>query len=187
MAERDRELARQIFHMAVGIIALAVLLVLGRGFAMAAVFFTIIIGMMLINSRMLGRNIGLVQWFEERFEREDAPLPGWGSAAYATGALLAITFLSDISQIAAVILILGIGDGLSTIVGRRGRIRIPYNSKKTLEGALALFASSLASYYFVGPIALPLAFIAMIAESLPIVDDNISIPVACTAFFLIFT
>jgi dolichol kinase len=182
--ETRRELARQVFHMLVGVGALAVLLLFGRGVAMAAVFFTLIIGTLLINARLLGMTLPLIRWFEERFERRDAPLPGWGSACYAAGALLALTFLNDTNQMAATILVLGVGDGLSTIVGLKGSMRLPYNRKKTLEGSAAMFISSLGAYYFVGPAAVPLAVIAAVAESLPRIDDNLSIPIACVLFFV---
>jgi dolichol kinase len=171
--------------MAVGLLALAALLVFGRGFLLAALFFTIIAGTLLMNARLLGKKIFIVQWFEERFERGDAPLPGWGSACYAAGVLLAATFLSDIPQIAAAIFVLGIGDGVSTIIGIRGKMKLPYNRKKTLEGSLAMFFASLGAFVFVGSAAIPLAFIAALAESAPRVDDNLMIPAACVAFFLL--
>ncbi len=185
MADTSREDARQLFHILVGIGALSTLLLFGRGFMLAAVFFIILAGTLLMNARLLGRKVALVQWFEERFERLDAPLPGWGSACYAAGALVAISSLSDASQIAAVIFVLGIGDGLSTLAGLRGRLRLPYNPRKTLEGTLAMFLSSLAAYAFVGPLALPLALIAALAETIPGIDDNLTIPIACAAFFLV--
>lgn len=180
-----KEDARQLFHMFVGMMALAALLVFGRGFLLAALFFTIVIGTLLMNARLLGKRVFIVQWFEERFEREDAPLPGWGSACYAAGVLLAVAFLSDASQIAAVIFVLGIGDGISTIIGLRGKTMLPYNRKKTLEGTLAMLAASLGAFVFVGWAAIPLAFVAAFAESVPRVDDNLAIPAACAAFFLI--
>lgn len=181
----DKELARQLFHMMLGLGALAALLLLGRGFMLAAIFFTIITGTLLMNARLQGARIPLVLWFEERFERDDAPLPGWGSACYATGALLAVAFLPDASSIAAVIFILGIGDGLSTILGRRGKLVLPWNRRKTLEGSLTMFVSSLCAAFFIGPAALPLAAVAAAAESLPRVDDNLAVPAACTAFLLL--
>lgn len=181
----DREDSRQLFHMFIGVGALAVLIVLGKGFLLAGVFFTIIIGLLLMNARVLGRRISLVQWFEKRFEREDAPLPGWGSACYATGALIAVSFLPDIAHVGAVLFMLGIGDGISTIVGRRGNHAIPYNKKKTVEGMVAMFFSSLAAWYFIGPLAVPLAFVAALAESIPRIDDNLTVPVLCTAFLLV--
>jgi dolichol kinase len=182
----DREDARQLFHIFVGIGALAVLLLFGRGFLIAAIFFTLIIGTLLINARLLGKKIALVQWFVERFEREDAPMPGWGSACYAAGALIAATFLDDAGQIAAVLVVLGIGDGVSTIIGRRGRLGIPYNSNKTLEGSMGLFFSALLAYWFIGPLVIPMAFVAAVAESAPKIDDNLMIPIACAIFLLIF-
>ena len=69
----DRETARQIFHMAVGLCAVALLLTLGRGAMIVATFLIIIIGLLLINLRLLGFKIPIVRWFEERFERSDAP------------------------------------------------------------------------------------------------------------------
>jgi dolichol kinase len=185
MADTSREDARQLFHILVGIGALFCLLLLGRGFMLAAVFFIILAGTVLMNARLLGRKVALVQWFEERFERRDAPLPGWGSACYAAGALAAISSLGDVSQIAAVLFVLGIGDGVSTLAGLRGRLRLPYNPKKTLEGTLAMFLSSLAAYAFIGPPAVPLAAVAALAETVPGIDDNLTIPIACTAFLLL--
>lgn len=182
----DKEDARQYFHMAVGLLALGTLLLLGRGVMLAALFFTIIIGTLLMNARLLGKKIFIVEWFEEQFERDDAPLPGWGSACYAAGVLLAVSFLSNVPQIAAVIFVLGIGDGISTILGRRGRIALPHNRKKTLEGTLAMFFASLGSFVFVGPAAIPLSLSAALAESVPRIDDNLMVPAACAAFFLLF-
>ncbi len=181
----DKETARQLFHIAIGVGAIALLLLWGRGALIAGVFLTIIIGLILMNIRLMGGKVPLVSWFEESFEREDAPLPGWGSACYAAGVLLTATFLHDPERIAAVILCLGFGDGVSTLIGMRGRMRIPYNSRKTLEGSLALFIASLPAYAFIGPLAIPLALIAAIAESVPVIDDNISIPVACTALLMV--
>ncbi|MEW6749169.1 MAG: hypothetical protein AB1295_05670 [Candidatus Micrarchaeota archaeon] len=181
----ELEDSRQFFHMVVGFAAIAVLLIWGRGVLLAAVFFTIIIGTVLMNLRLLGRSIPLIEWFEERFERKGVPLPGWGSACFATGALVAAAFLKDPSQIAAVLLALGIGDGISNIIGRRGGTRLPYNRKKTVEGMAAMFASSLLAWVFIGPLALPLALIAAVAESVPRLDDNLTVPVACTLFLLV--
>ncbi len=179
-----REVERQLFHILVGIIALSVLILLGHGIAMAACFFTLVIGTILINARLLGFRIPLVQWFERRFERPDAPLPGWGSACYATGVLLALTFLDDTSLMAATIFVLALGDGLSTIIGLKGAAAIPYNRKKTVEGSAAMFIASLGSAIFIGPAAVPLAFAATVAESLPLIDDNLSIPIASVVLFL---
>jgi dolichol kinase len=181
----ERETGRQMFHLALGIVALLLLLHFGRGFMIGMVFFIIIIGTLLMNIRLRGGGIAVVQWFEERFERPDAPLPGWGSACYAAGVLMVLTFLTDINAIAASILVLALADALSTIIGRRGKMKLPYARNKTLEGSAAFFVSSLAAWYFVGPLAVPLAVLATVAESLPGLEDNLVIPIACTLFFLV--
>lgn len=182
----DEELKRQIFHIVLGIVTLSVLLLFGRGFMVAAVFFTIIIGSLLINARLLGKKIILVEWFEKNFERPDVMFPGWGSACYAAGALIALTFLSDIGSIAAIIFILGIGDGIATVIGKKGRVKLPYNKNKTLEGTIAFFFASLPAYYFVGPLVIPLAIAGALVESIDFkIDDNLMIPIVCTALVLV--
>ncbi|MFH1222422.1 MAG: hypothetical protein V1492_05045 [Candidatus Micrarchaeota archaeon] len=182
-----REIKRQLFHIIIGICALAVLLIWGRGILMGVTFFILIIGLLLINQAYLGRRIGPVDWFIKNFEREDVRFPGWGSACYATGVLLFSAFLNNQAEIAAAIIIIGIGDGLSTLIGRKfGKIKLPYNSNKTVEGSLALFAVSLLGWFFIGPEIIPAAIIAAIIEGLPIpIDDNLSIPVALVLFFMV--
>jgi len=181
----ERETARQVFHAALGVAALALLLLFGREFTTGLLFFIIIGGTFLMNKRLLGEKVPVVQWLEWQFERPDAPLPGWGSACYAAGVLLLLTFLTDANEIAASLVVLGLGDAISTIVGARGRIVLPYNRKKTVEGAAAFFLASLGAWYFVGPAAIPLAAVATVAESLPWLEDNLAIPVACVVFFLV--
>jgi dolichol kinase len=182
----DRETGRQLFHMLVGLSALLMLILLGRGIAMAAVFCVMVVGMLLMNGRLLGKGLAPVTWFEERFERSDAPLPGWGSACYAAGALILLTFLTNANEIAAGILILALGDAVSTIIGKFGKMKIPYNKAKTVEGALAFFFASLPAAFFIGPVAIPLALLATAVESLPGLEDNLTIPIACAIFMLIF-
>ncbi|MEW6722672.1 MAG: hypothetical protein AB1324_05405 [Candidatus Micrarchaeota archaeon] len=181
----DRELERQLFHMGIGLWTILFLFIFGRTAAIAAVFLVICAGTLAINARLRGARLPLISWFEERFERRDAPIPGWGSACYAAGTLIPLTFLSDAGGIAAVIFILGVGDGLATIIGTRGRMRIPYSGRKTAEGSAAMFLSSLLAYAFAGEAALPLAIAATVAESLPLIDDNLSVPIACTAVLLV--
>lgn len=179
----EREDERQLFHFLLGVAALLLLLGFGRGFMTALVFLIIIIGSLLMNIRLRGGSLFLVQWLEERLERPDARLPGWGSACYAAGVLILLAFLTDTGQIAASIVVLGLADALSTLVGRRGRVVLPYNRGKTLEGSAAFFLSSLSAWYFIGPAALPLALAAAAAESLSVLEDNLTIPVACVLFF----
>jgi dolichol kinase len=95
--------------------------------------------------------------------------------------------LNDPNQIAAGLIILALGDGVATLIGQYGVLKLPYNHKKTIEGTVAFFLSSLVGGIFIGPLIIPVAFLAAFVESLPIkFDDNLSVPIVITAFFLIF-
>lgn len=180
------ESERQLMHFAVGIITIAFMLIFGIQLTRGAVFFVVIIGLLLINLKVLKWKIGFVDWFIEKFERENVLLPGFGSAAYALGVLIPLVFLSDIMEISAVILVLALGDGISTLIGKNGKIQIPYNKKKTVEGSLAFFISSLITYFIIKDHGLIIAFVGAIVESLPLdIDDNISIPIVITLILVI--
>jgi len=174
------------FHIIIGLVAIVVLTHYGKGILMGAVFFTIIIGLLMVNATFLGRKIRLVEWFKKRLERSNVPFPGWGSACYAAGVLLAASFLEDQNAIIATLIIMALGDGMSTLIGKTGQIKLPYNRKKTLEGSIAFFAFSLFGYFFVGPEIIPIALAAAFVESLDIpFDDNITVPVVTTFLFLV--
>lgn len=172
----DRELLRQFFHLFLGLFAIFCLHFFGRGVMIAGVFFTLLIGLILVNFRILGKKLFFVEWFVLRFERENIRFPGMGSAFYVTGLLILLTFISNIQNIYAAILIFAVGDSFSTIIGRNGKIPLPYNKSKSLEGSLAFFLFSLSSWFFIGPISILFSLIATIVESIPHIDDNLSIP-----------
>ena len=173
-------------HFLVGIATIALMFYLGRHFMVAAIFFIILAGMLVINLRLNGMKLGIVEWFVKRFERKDVLFPGFGAATFATGTLIPMVFLADTSQVAACIFILAVGDGVSTLVGRAGRIKLPYNKEKTIEGTAAFLVASAPAYYFVGPAIIPVAIISALVESIDFgVDDNLMVPIVCTLFFLI--
>ncbi len=177
----DREEKRQAIHFLVCMAALAVLLLSSRDWLLGITFSVLVVGMLLINMTMRKKRIHLVEWFVSEFEREDVRFPGWGSACLATGVLILAAYMMQPAQIAAGLVVLGIGDGLSTLVGRMGSHRLPWNRKKTLEGTGAFFAGSLVAWVFVGPVSVPLAALAALGESLDLgVDDNLVIPMVCT-------
>jgi len=180
------ETRRQVIHMLLVLPALYVLFFLGRGYFIGAAFLVILLGLLIINLHCINKKIRIVEWLIRNFERSDIRFPGWGSACYATGVLLAATFLNDMNSIAATILILGIGDGFSTIVGSRGKVKLPYNKKKTLEGTIAFFVASLSGYVFVGSAIIPVALIAALVEGLDLpIDDNITVPIATIIAFMV--
>jgi dolichol kinase len=82
----------------------------------------------------------------------------------------------------ASILILAIGDTAASFVGRKmGRWKNPLNPKKTVEGNLAFFATSLFAAMLFVPTqtAIVVAFVAAVVESLPIrINDNLTVPLS---------
>ncbi len=84
------------------------------------------------------------------------------------------------------IAILACADSMATIVGKfYGKIRIPYNHKKSLEGTAAFFITAFICAIIYVPLktALIVSLVSCIIESLPVKHDNITIPLG-TGLFL---
>jgi len=84
------------------------------------------------------------------------------------------------------IAILACADSMATIVGKfYGKVRIPYNHKKSLEGCVAFFITALICAVIYVPLktALIVSLVSCIIESLPGEFDNISVPLG-TGLFL---
>jgi len=85
-----------------------------------------------------------------------------------------------------VIIIVAFSDSIATVIGRYyGRVKIPYNHGKSVEGSIAFLVAAFICSIFYLPlgIALIVSFVSCIIESLPIKFDNISIPLG-TGLFL---
>ncbi len=111
------------------------------------------------------------------FERKKDILvfPFRGAIFFGWGIMFPIILL-DAPYAAAVVLILSVGDSVSTLVGRRyGKIRI---GDKSLEGSVAfLVCAWAASSILIDPThALVLSVVGMIIELFSFADDNIVIP-----------
>lgn len=181
-----KENQRQSIHMGVSIIVLALLIGLGKTETTLILLTSLIVGSLVINLKILKKKVPLVDDVVGIFERDNTRFVGYGSAWLIVGFLLAITFLENMEQTMSIIWILGVGDGLSTIVGINGKHKLPYNKKKTIEGSLALFISSVLTYFLIGPVAILLAIATTIVESLPIpLDDNAAIPIVGIALLKI--
>lgn len=129
----------------------------------------------------------VVSAFERKKDIENFPLKG--TLFFLLGAS-ASAAIYDTKIAAASIVILALGDCLSTLVGRPfGKTKYPHNIKKSAEGSLAgLVAAFAGAVVFVpAPIAATGALAGMIIESFNItlfgaeVDDNLSIPIICGA------
>jgi dolichol kinase len=179
-----REINRQLFHVALGLALLFVLLNFGRSKTVYFLSGILFVGLLLINLVVRGIRVPVATWFVEAFERKNAPLPGYGSAWYVVGLLISCLLIHNANYLAAAVVVFAFGDAASTIFGLGGKHPLPYNPKKTVEGTLGFVLFALSSFLFVGWSAVPLALFAALVESLPLgIDDNLGIPLACTLFF----
>ncbi|MBN1924182.1 MAG: hypothetical protein JW791_05515 [Nanoarchaeota archaeon] len=110
---------------------------------------------------------------------------GQGSFYFLLGALISSLFFEQ--RVAAVsVLVLGVSDAASTVIGKRfGKHKI-YGSK-TLEGSSAFFITCFAIvYYFYG--LLPALFAGLILTPIELFggfDDNVIIPPACSLIIVL--
>ena len=184
----EKEDKRQLIHIAIGIAAVILLLSIQRPQFVAVTFAIILLGLLLINFRFLDKKLEIVEKIVGLFERDNVRFAGWGSACYATGVLIIATFLTGTDSIIAGIIILALGDGMASIIGKRGRIKLPFNRNKSLEGTLAFFVFSLPAYFFIGQNGIVIALICAIVESLDLkLDDNLIIPIAYVLTYMLIT
>lgn len=199
------EMHRKAWHMAGGIVATPLLLYTGLEYAtlvaVAAIVFVFAVELL---SLLYG--IHLPFWADQ-LKRTRRPGEGfsWASVGFLA-TIVTLGWLVPEPLALAAAGLLAFGDGLSALVGRAvGRVRIPWNPKKTWEGTLAGFAGGLlgASLLFLwwqherpgmhvpidGAIAVLAvgAAAAMAAESLPRIQDNVTVPAASgLAMFLVW-
>ena len=103
----------------------------------------------------------------------------------ALGVVLSLVFFPALVA-CVTIAILACADSMATIVGKfYGKIRNPYNHKKSLEGSIAFFITAFICAAVYAPLktALIVSLVSCIIESLPVKHDNITIPLG-TGLFL---
>jgi dolichol kinase len=178
----DKETRRQVLHFALGMVFFAFLSI-GRNTLLFALSVALAGGILLINQLILGRFPALKK-IVCMFERKDARFLGDSTVWYVSGLLISSTFLQNPNEIAAAIIALAVGDSFSNIFGRMGKMRIPWNKRKTFEGMAAFFIGTLLSYLFIGPMAFLFSLAMAVVETIPQgIDDNFVIPIAGAIFF----
>lgn len=118
---------------------------------------------------------------------------GKGVVTYMLGIIFVYFFFQNNKDIlSAGIIVLGLGDGMAALIGTYfGRVKLPYNKKKTLEGLIfGMLFSVLGAVLFVPFFpALFTSIIVMLLETFEFkifhmkIDDNLYIPVF-SAFLL---
>ena len=174
---------RQIFHILIGLGAIAMLELLGVQLAAYVFGAILVLGLILVHFKLSGYPLGPLEALVRRFERPGVT-PGYGAMTITAGMLAIVTLLASKEQIIASLLILGLGDAASTLVGRRSRKKLPYSREKTWGGTLAFFIACLPAALFAGWPSLLVAAAAAFAESLESnIDDNLTIALVCVVGF----
>ena len=181
-----KEIERQAFHLVLGTVLAALILILGKFYSLAIFGTAMIAGIVL--SELLHKNIRIppFHWFIQRLERRGVK-PGMGTLNFVLGAFIALVFF-DPKIVFVSVLILAFGDSFSTIIGKGfGSKRL--NNGKSLEGFLGGFIASLfvtLPYLniYTGAVA---CFIASFIELVCPVDDNVVIPPVASLIIYMLT
>ena len=177
------ERKRKSFHLLFGLFVLGLSLGLGREYAVLFVLISFLAGLVILNRKLAGMKVPLADELLAIFNRPGEP-PGYGAFWYVFGMLVALTFVKGLNGTLASVLMLGVSDAVSTLVGMRGKKALPYNKNKTFEGTLAFAIVSLVSFIWIGWLAIPFSLLGAFVESLDIgLDDNLMISLFCALFF----
>jgi dolichol kinase len=139
-------------------------------------------------------DVPLLSTFLKFFERphHHKTFPGRGAFFLVLGALISILlFPKDIAL--AAIAIMAFGDSVTNIFGRHfGEVKLPYNKRKTIDGALmGVAAATMAAFFFVPlPVALIASLGAIFVETLDLkigwpIDDNLIVPIVAGGIMMI--
>ena len=180
----DDERPRQTIHILVGVI-LSLFFFYDYGLSYLILLLGGWLGLMILNLKLLGYPIPIIDYLLNRFERKGS-LPGEGSLYYVLGVLFASGLLqNNVYGIISILITLSLGDGLATVLGKHyGKHRLPWNPNKTWEGSLGYLIGSLPVLLLLNMnIGIPFILILTLIESLPLrIDDNILLPIIGSSF-----
>jgi dolichol kinase len=175
---------RQALHIMFGLIVALSAADFGRDAVLVGLVCFFAVFTTIINTEVVRRKTTFHIFFME-LERK-VELPGRGALMYVVGMLLLYSFAPTLSFAIGITLMFAFGDGIATLVGRKGRSPVPWNPGKTFEGVVAFATPAfVAGAYFlgVGP-ALAYALVLALVESYDWgADDNFVVPVAALALW----
>jgi len=174
------EILRQTIHISSFLVTLVSRYLLGIHMVVLFIFAVTILYIISEFARIQGAKFPVVSsitWKAARnpelYEFATAPI------FFALGIMLSLVLFPEPNNYASVMM-LTFGDGFATIFGKRlGRIVVPFNKGKRLEGSVFGFAFAfLGALIFINPVkALIGAVIGMLIEVLPLpINDNLTIP-----------
>lgn len=184
------EVIRQLIHMSGVLIPLAVILLkLDLNLVIIALVLFIIVYVSSEYLRVYKKiKIPIISDVVENAIRQEEKMAL--TSAYYLGAMVLLFLLvrfniCSIEVAGASIAVLGLGDGVSTLIGKHfGKTRNPINQKKSIEGSISgIIAASLGAAVFIAfPLAITGALIGMFVEMLPInLNDNFTVPISAAA------
>ena len=184
----DFELNRQIFHLALGV---AIVLLLMYGFIDQNIILILIIAGFVISIASRTEKIPIIYNLLQKFEREKEikTFPGKGTIFYFIGVYISLLLFPREIALAS-IMVLALGDSISHMYGLHyGKIKHPLSESKYLEGTIAGFLGGFAGALMFLPWheAFFASLTAMVVEAIEIkigteqVDDNLIIPVVAGA------
>ncbi len=179
------EVNRDIVHIAMGIILIAIFYFETIPVAVSILMILILGGILAISVGELYKG-SVLPSVMYKLERNGTSL-GHGALWLALGALLAVSFL-DTQDVLIVFSAIFIGDPVATIVGiYMGKRKLPHNKKKSAAGTIAYFITTAAiSSLFVGIYGVFIGATAALVESLRIaVDDNFTVAFALVVLILL--
>ncbi len=171
----ERETKRQLFQMSYGIGVAALIVIFGRMTALVWMCVVSLVGVMLHVLAINRKDIPVISHLLNHMER-DGNVPGKGAISMTAGIVLSLLLFPQAAAIQAV-LVLGVSDSLSTLVGIRHRKKF-FGSKSKQGSVVFLVSALLIELLFQAPLlALAVAVAATVAELIPF-EDNITIPLA---------
>lgn len=188
--ERDSksvETKRDVIHILLGTVILALFMVLPFYYAIYATFTLILIGY--VYNSILGKNKrGKLFSFLNSLERPNS-LYGLGALYLGVGTAFLIGFIHNFHFLIIGTTALFLADPIATIVGMNLKgPKLPYNKNKSVYGTLSFFlVVSLIGYPFIGSYSLLFGLGLAFVESVrSLIDDNISISVSMIILYILF-
>jgi dolichol kinase len=183
------ELFRSLIHIAGGIIPVLAIVV-GLPFTLILIAIVSVLYCLSEFLRLKGKKLPIIAEITLKACRSSETLnkPILKPLFFAAGIAISLAFFPEPASYAA-IMVLTLGDGGASLLGNiTGRVKIPFNPEKTVEGSLlGLALAFLGAAVFLNPLyALVGACIGMLVETLPLpLDDNLAVPLASAFSFLL--
>lgn len=187
---KQLETRRDLFQVALGVVVFAIFLSFPLKVSISATAALFVFGYLfngIIKANHRGGIMSRAHSVLNSLERKSA-LFGSGAVYAGAGTMIVAGFIPSSHYILFGVAALFFADPAATIVGSHyGGIRLPHNRMKSAYGSLAFFVSlALVGYLLIGTVALPIAAVLAIVESVKgPVDDNVAISVAYVALYLL--